>query len=140
MKNYVDWFNKKLGAQYLVKLEIDNLIYNAVCEVIDIDEVKDIATLSWTDKHTLKPFDNNLFFLPISTICKFQFPKNWHSFEGFCSICKKGTGYGAGLHIHCPNCGSSPREHKLVNFDPMFRDGDIHCSLCNTFVRGYDAS
>lgn len=140
MKNYVDWFNKKIGAQYLVKFEIDNLIYNAVCVVVNIDLKKDIATLSWTDKNTLKLFNNNLFYLPIENIYNFKFPKNWLSFEHFCQVCKEGLKYGAGLHIHCPKCNSTPDKHELRNFDRRFRDGDIHCSLCNTYVRGYDAS
>lgn len=43
------------------------------------------------------------------------------------------------LHVHCPKCGSPPTDHEVRNYDPMFRDGDVTCTKCDTYVRGYDA-
>lgn len=37
----------------------------------------------------------------------------------------------------CKRCGGT-RLH-MRNFDPRFRDGDLHCDSCGDFVRGYDA-
>lgn len=39
----------------------------------------------------------------------------------------------------CPNCGAPPSEQEVRNYDPMWRDGDVHCTRCDTRVRGYDA-
>jgi hypothetical protein len=44
-----------------------------------------------------------------------------------------------GPHYHCPKCDSSPREHEIRNFDRIWRDGDVYCLKCGTFVRYYDA-
>lgn len=41
---------------------------------------------------------------------------------------------------HCPKCDSPPSDHQVENFDPRFRDGDVVCKKCKTYVRGYDAS
>lgn len=37
----------------------------------------------------------------------------------------------------CPECQSSDVE--VVDYDPMWRDGDVVCKRCHTYVRGYDA-
>lgn len=37
----------------------------------------------------------------------------------------------------CPKCASS--DLVLTDYDPRFRDGNLVCSKCNTYVRGYDA-
>lgn len=39
----------------------------------------------------------------------------------------------------CPECGSSGKNHYMTNYDAMWHEGDIYCSLCDTFVRYYDA-
>lgn len=44
-----------------------------------------------------------------------------------------------GRHKHCPTCNSPPSAHELRNYNFSFHDGDIHCSLCGTYVRDYDA-
>jgi hypothetical protein len=40
---------------------------------------------------------------------------------------------------NCPKCGSEPKEHEVRNFDRVWRDGDVYCTKCNTYVRMYDA-
>lgn len=42
------------------------------------------------------------------------------------------------LLIYCPKCGSPPNEHEVRNYDLIWGDGDIHCCICGTYVRGYD--
>lgn len=37
----------------------------------------------------------------------------------------------------CPDCGHD--KTILVNYDPLWRDGDIVCAMCNKHVRNYDA-
>ena len=39
----------------------------------------------------------------------------------------------------CPECGASPSEHEVKNYNEMFRDGDVHCKKCGAYVRAYDA-
>jgi hypothetical protein len=39
----------------------------------------------------------------------------------------------------CPDCGSGPEHRELRNYSPAFHDGDIHCTLCGAYVRGFDA-
>ena len=41
----------------------------------------------------------------------------------------------------CPTCKGKPEKVKLVNYDDMWRDGEIICAdeECNRFVRDYDA-
>lgn len=43
------------------------------------------------------------------------------------------------LHVHCPKCGSHPREHEVRNFDRMWGDGDVFCKRCETRVRDFDS-
>lgn len=53
---------------------------------------------------------------------------------------------GETLHLfaesstNCKKCGAPPNEHEVRNFDPIFRDGDVHCMRCGSYVRMYDAS
>lgn len=42
-------------------------------------------------------------------------------------------------HVHCPNCGASPEFQEVRNYSMMWHDGDIHCTRCDAYVRGYDA-
>lgn len=42
-------------------------------------------------------------------------------------------------HTHCPKCDSPPESHEIRNYSMMWHDGDIHCTICNTYVRSYDA-
>ncbi len=37
----------------------------------------------------------------------------------------------------CPECYSTNSE--VVNYDAMWRDGDVVCKDCGTYDRGYDA-
>lgn len=37
----------------------------------------------------------------------------------------------------CPVCGGTDTE--VRNFDELWRDGDIVCNECATYVRGFDA-
>ena len=39
----------------------------------------------------------------------------------------------------CPNCGSTPKDHILEDYDMMWHDGNVMCKLCGTKVRNYDA-
>ena len=41
----------------------------------------------------------------------------------------------------CPDCKGKPEKNKLVNYDYMWRDGDIICAKegCLRFIRYYDA-
>ena len=45
----------------------------------------------------------------------------------------------SGRHVHCPKCGSPPSQHEVRNYDEMWRDGDVHCTKCEAYVRDYDA-
>ena len=40
---------------------------------------------------------------------------------------------------NCPNCGAPPSEHEVRNHNPMWNDGDVHCTKCGAYVRTYDA-
>ena len=40
---------------------------------------------------------------------------------------------------NCPKCGSLPENHSVKNYDPVWRDGDVHCNICGSYVRDYDA-
>lgn len=44
-----------------------------------------------------------------------------------------------GNHMHCPKCNAEPKFQEIRNFDQVWRDGDVHCTKCGTYVRGYDA-
>ena len=41
----------------------------------------------------------------------------------------------------CSICNGKPKKTELVNYDYMWRDGDVICGEkgCNRFVRYYDA-
>jgi uncharacterized Zn finger protein len=54
----------------------------------------------------------------------------------FCDKCQKDFLF---VHVHCPDCGSGPEEHEVRNFDEIWRDGDVYCNRCGTYVRMYDA-
>lgn len=41
------------------------------------------------------------------------------------------------LRNSCPECHSD--KVTLLNYDMKWHNGDIVCSLCGTYVRGYDA-
>lgn len=48
------------------------------------------------------------------------------------------------LPIVCPNedCPESKKErseHVVKNYSMMWHDGDIHCAVCDTYIRMYDA-
>ncbi len=58
----------------------------------------------------------------------------------YCPLCDDFAGMSWGTHVHCPKCGSPPgRDHEVANYDPMWHDGDVMCTKCQTRVRGYDA-
>lgn len=40
---------------------------------------------------------------------------------------------------NCKNCGAPPSEHEVRDYDPTWRDGNVHCTKCDSYVRGYDA-
>lgn len=42
-------------------------------------------------------------------------------------------------HKHCPKCFAGPKDQTVHNYDDVWRDGDVICDKCNTYVRGYDA-
>jgi len=44
-----------------------------------------------------------------------------------------------GNPTECPNCGATPDKWTVENYDPMWRDGDVVCTVCRTRIRGYDA-
>lgn len=56
--------------------------------------------------------------------------------DRYCEKCKMEPW---GAHVHCPKCDSPPNHHEVRNYDEMWRDGDVHCKDCGTYVRGYDA-
>lgn len=62
----------------------------------------------------------------------------WIMVTGYCYKCKKTNGL-FGIHTHCPNCDSPPENHEIRNYSMMWHEGDIHCKLCGTYVRMYDA-
>jgi predicted Zn finger-like uncharacterized protein len=37
----------------------------------------------------------------------------------------------------CPKCGGT--RFVVKNYDIIWRDGDVHCADCDTYVRVYDA-
>jgi hypothetical protein len=41
--------------------------------------------------------------------------------------------------VNCPHCGAPNTEHRVENYDPIWRDGDVVCTRCGGYVRGYDA-
>lgn len=45
--------------------------------------------------------------------------------------------HGINKYKACPKCGGSNFE--VRNYDEIWRDGDVHCVDCGTFVRSYDA-
>lgn len=40
---------------------------------------------------------------------------------------------------HCHNCGGCPKFQEVKNHSLMWHDGDIFCTLCDTFIREFDA-
>lgn len=74
-----------------------------------------------------------------------------HNKKGFCLDCHKIELYAEygkcdkcddvamPNHIHCPKCGSPPSDHEVRNYDMKWHDGDVHCTKCETYVRGWDA-
>lgn len=40
---------------------------------------------------------------------------------------------------NCPKCGLDPSQFEVRNYDEMWRDGDVHCTGCGTYIRAYDA-
>jgi len=44
-----------------------------------------------------------------------------------------------GRHVHCPKCNSLPKDHEVRNHSLMWGDGDVHCTLCGTYVRDWDS-
>lgn len=40
----------------------------------------------------------------------------------------------------CPKCGSGPAKWEVRNYDVTRQEGDVVCTVCETRVRGYDAS
>ena len=39
----------------------------------------------------------------------------------------------------CPTCGSDFRKWRVVDYNEIWRDGKVICSVCDTFIRDYDA-
>lgn len=39
------------------------------------------------------------------------------------------------LRNNCRKCGAPQSEHEVRNFDPVARDGDVHCKKCGEYVR-----
>jgi DNA-directed RNA polymerase subunit RPC12/RpoP len=65
---------------------------------------------------------------------------NFSDYDYYCPHCDVMVGWmGAGNHLHCPKCGSPPKEHSVENYDAMWHDGDVVCGKCRTRVRGWDA-
>lgn len=56
----------------------------------------------------------------------------------FCEICKVEV-WSLYTHKHCPNCNASPKDQEVRNYDMMWHDGDVYCTKCDTYIRGYDA-
>jgi hypothetical protein len=54
-------------------------------------------------------------------------------------ICKKCDKKYFGQHIHCPKCDSPPEDHKLVNYCPMWHEGENWCMSCKIKVCNFDA-
>lgn len=44
-----------------------------------------------------------------------------------------------GIPEKCPGCGASPVVTRVDNYDLMWHDGDVVCSNCGQYLRGYDA-
>lgn len=41
--------------------------------------------------------------------------------------------------VCCKNCGSTPSDHVLKNYNMAWHDGDVYCKKCDSFVRTWDA-
>ena len=39
----------------------------------------------------------------------------------------------------CPHCGSTPDKWEVRDYDLAMMMGDIYCTVCNGFIRTYDA-
>ena len=55
-----------------------------------------------------------------------------------CPKCNKEV-WSLYTHQHCPKCDAGPEHQEVRNYDMMWHDVDIHCTICDTFVRSYDA-
>lgn len=53
--------------------------------------------------------------------------------------CEKCQAIEALQDKHCPKCDAAPQFQEVRNYSMMWHDGDVHCTLCNTYVRGWDA-
>ena len=56
-----------------------------------------------------------------------------------------GPAIGTVMHLHrknapdCPKCGAPPSEQEVRDHNPMWGDGNVHCTQCGTFVRYWDS-
>lgn len=57
--------------------------------------------------------------------------------DNYCKKCDKTWIFGQ--HVHCPKCDSPPSDHEVRNYSMMWHDGDVVCTKCETYVRGWDA-
>jgi uncharacterized Zn finger protein (UPF0148 family) len=48
-----------------------------------------------------------------------------------------GIGHVINTYKKCPKCGGSNFE--VRNYDLMWHDGEVWCTDCDVYVRGYDA-
>jgi hypothetical protein len=55
--------------------------------------------------------------------------------DEICASCKEGCYPGK----KCPKCGSCPKHHEVRNYSMMWHEGDIHCNICESYVRLFDA-
>lgn len=39
----------------------------------------------------------------------------------------------------CPKCGAGPEKWEVRDYNLLWHDGDIYCTVCETFIRMYDA-
>ena len=50
---------------------------------------------------------------------------------------KKARAQWSVIRNQCPECGSD--DSTVVDYDPMWHDGDVVCNRCNTYIRAWDA-
>lgn len=81
----------------------------------------------------------------ISNLCKTCFEPltevNKSKRQGCYGYCKLHDGPAADRYFElrgCKKCGFAG-PHNLLNYNMTWRDGDIHCGRCSTYVRMYDA-
>jgi hypothetical protein len=60
--------------------------------------------------------------------------------SNICNKCKiKNPKHSENNCPNCPKCGADPSHYEMRNYSMMWHEGDIYCTLCDTFIRYFDA-